>query len=153
MAFSGPRTWTTDIHTDPHCCMATGPDMALSISMGWDLTMAWGVAGQPTPVRLFPHYPHISRSSPFIAHKPFYFSSSPISLPLAHCSAFRLSHTGGSRQASDCFLLRSKKLLFLSASLANDSFQSPWFKKKKNKFNFFFLELFSNHVNVRLLKL
>lgn len=38
--------------TDPYCCMATDPDMALSSSIVWDFTMASGGA-QSTHNRLF----------------------------------------------------------------------------------------------------
>lgn len=39
-----------DIDTDPCCCMATDPDMALSISMCWHFTMAsGGRAGYSSP--------------------------------------------------------------------------------------------------------
>jgi hypothetical protein len=71
-------TGITDINTNPCHCIAMDPDMALSCSSGWDLTMALGGrtghSQQATPL-----HPHSSlQFHLFILLKLFLFSFSPI---------------------------------------------------------------------------
>ena len=53
-----------DIDSDPCCCRAMDPDMALNGSMGWDFTVALGGSAGYSP-QAIPLHPHISSSVSF----------------------------------------------------------------------------------------